>query len=578
MKEFEKNLEKSTVQKNSHSYSKNAEISSYENFLNALNTLSELSKNIAEMKSSIDNIGSGSNSNENKFTSSKLEETLENINKRLLEASSYKLNTTVKKRGRKPKNCNIDQNKSLTIDKNTSSKLNDISGNNKFGKKEYKSDDNNYSHCIEHIEKPIEMLARNNIEDVSDGSLNEHYLYKDGNNQTPQDQDALNDFNANNQCKKDDLLHKKKDRAKIDLYNGSTNNNQLLQKKRSRKPCINNVYSSFIKTLQLGKRKQDELEDRIMKMHSKNLQLIAQNKVLLKDTNKKLEYTKKLENLFMIIMDYYMNNKPNQLSSHSRNYLLPNSQNRDLNGQVSQSFNSYDLNAAGTGKLSKQSERKMKLMRNNLRKNSEDIRDFNGLDFPNAVNVPLERKENAFKDWMYKLNGVFDSNNGTHTPQSTSWDKNHSSAYNNYLMLNNEEPRSPNINNFLTQKNGCNFYSNTNSPKLHFFGESNSTINNPGTVVTGDEMNLESPDLRNQFCYDQEADHSAVFLNDSIDLMKASGNDTLNNGSKLSNELESVGGKLFDFTHDDNINEIIESNSIVKDDYTDLGLFEKEEY
>lgn len=93
--------------------------------------------------------------------------------------------------------------------------------------------------------------------------------------------------------------------------------------------------------MQLGKRKQEDLENRILQLHSKNLQLINENKHLLKNVKKKTEYTKRLENLFILILDQYMAG-PNQQSHLNK---LNNLENINSNNPHSNFLDSVTRNA-----------------------------------------------------------------------------------------------------------------------------------------------------------------------------------------------------------------------------------------
>jgi hypothetical protein len=69
----------------------------------------------------------------------------------------------------------------------------------------------------------------------------------------------------------------------------------------------------FIKLLklQIGRKKQDEIESKIDNLYRQNLDLIVQNKELLNEVNNKSEYTKTLEHLFMFILDFFMKKNDN---------------------------------------------------------------------------------------------------------------------------------------------------------------------------------------------------------------------------------------------------------------------------
>lgn len=58
--------------------------------------------------------------------------------------------------------------------------------------------------------------------------------------------------------------------------------------------------------MKVGKKKQDDIEDKIDSLFKQNLELISQNKTILAEINNKAEYTKTLEQLFMFILEVIM--------------------------------------------------------------------------------------------------------------------------------------------------------------------------------------------------------------------------------------------------------------------------------
>lgn len=56
----------------------------------------------------------------------------------------------------------------------------------------------------------------------------------------------------------------------------------------------------------MGRKKQDDIEDKIDNLFKQNLELISQNKTILAEINNKAEYTKTLEQLFMFILEVIM--------------------------------------------------------------------------------------------------------------------------------------------------------------------------------------------------------------------------------------------------------------------------------
>ena len=98
----------------------------------------------------------------------------------------------------------------------------------------------------------------------------------------------------------------------------------FLNKKRRPKNELKKMYSNFLKTLQLGKIKQDKLEGQILELHSKNLQLIDQNKSLLEDVDKNCCYTKKLEKLFRMVLTSWIkvNSNNNKALSFDKKIII----------------------------------------------------------------------------------------------------------------------------------------------------------------------------------------------------------------------------------------------------------------
>ncbi len=77
-------------------------------------------------------------------------------------------------------------------------------------------------------------------------------------------------------------------------------------KKKINKHMLSNLYSNFLKSLHVGRKKQDEIEHKIDSIYRQNLELITQNKTLLNEINNKTEYTKTLEQLFVFILEFFM--------------------------------------------------------------------------------------------------------------------------------------------------------------------------------------------------------------------------------------------------------------------------------
>lgn len=83
------------------------------------------------------------------------------------------------------------------------------------------------------------------------------------------------------------------------------------KKKKISKNVLSNLYSNFLKSLHVGRRKQDEIEHKIDSIYRQNLELITQNKTLLNEINNKTEYTKTLEQLFVFILEFFMKKNDN---------------------------------------------------------------------------------------------------------------------------------------------------------------------------------------------------------------------------------------------------------------------------
>lgn len=68
----------------------------------------------------------------------------------------------------------------------------------------------------------------------------------------------------------------------------------------------------------MGRKKQDDIENKIDNIYKQNLELISQNKSLLTEINNKTEYTKTLEQLFMFILEFF-SKKNESINSNSLN-------------------------------------------------------------------------------------------------------------------------------------------------------------------------------------------------------------------------------------------------------------------
>ena len=89
-------------------------------------------------------------------------------------------------------------------------------------------------------------------------------------------------------------------------------------KSKINKNILSSMYSNFLKNLNMGKKKQDEIDNRLDGIFRQNLELIAQNKTLLREIYNKTEYTKTLEHFFIFILEIFK--KKNDSTAYQNNF------------------------------------------------------------------------------------------------------------------------------------------------------------------------------------------------------------------------------------------------------------------
>lgn len=183
--------------------------------------------------------------------------------------------------------------------------------------------------------------------------------------------------------------------------------------------------------MQVGRKKQDEIEHKIDNLYRQNLELITQNKSLLNEVNNKSEYTKTLEHLFMFILEFFMKkNEPSttanpfttKTASDCFNHILDKSKElfkdiRDVNpipnplGNINNLSNLNNLNNLSGLRSDNIKNLPMLEDANNFTMKKEDEK----LGLPQAINSPVLYHQSSPRlsiDHMQGLQGGNLSNYG----------------------------------------------------------------------------------------------------------------------------------------------------------------------